>query len=110
RRDREHDAAGRGAGAEEASVLPVSSAAPTREDDKLLGRAAEIGRVMAKYGLRERGAGDVPLRERARNLRNALEELGPPLPKRARSSPPGRTCSRRSSSTSWRRCRTKSRR
>jgi len=41
-------------------------------DERLLGRAAEIGRVVAKYGLRERGAADVPLRERARNLRQAL--------------------------------------
>ena len=53
----------------------------TREDERLLGRAAEIGRVIAKYGLRERGSADVPLRERARNLRQALEELGPTFAK-----------------------------
>jgi ubiquinone biosynthesis protein len=50
-------------------------------EERLLGRAAEIGRVLAKYGLRERGAQDVPLRERARNLRAALEELGPTFAK-----------------------------
>ncbi|HZR91471.1 MAG TPA: AarF/UbiB family protein [Gaiellaceae bacterium] len=50
-------------------------------EERLLGRAAEIGRVMAKYGLRERGASDVPLRERAHNLRAALEELGPTFAK-----------------------------
>jgi ubiquinone biosynthesis protein len=50
-------------------------------EERLLGRAAEIGRVVAKYGLRERGAADVPLRERARNLRMALEELGPTFAK-----------------------------
>ena len=51
------------------------------DEDRLLGRAAEIGRVVAKYGLRERGAADVPMRERARNLRAALEELGPTFAK-----------------------------
>ncbi len=50
-------------------------------EDRLLGRATEIGRVVAKYGLRERGSADVPLRERARNLRMALEELGPTFAK-----------------------------
>ena len=56
------------------STVPVG-------DDRLLGRAAEIGRVVAKYGLRERGSDDVPMRERARNLKNALEELGPTFAK-----------------------------
>ncbi|HST25984.1 MAG TPA: AarF/UbiB family protein [Gaiellaceae bacterium] len=54
---------------------------PEAGEDRLLGRAAEIGRVVAKYGLRERGSGDVPMRERARNLKNALEELGPTFAK-----------------------------
>jgi len=50
-------------------------------DERLLGRAAEIGRVLAKYGLKERGAADVPLQDRARSLREALEELGPTFAK-----------------------------
>jgi ubiquinone biosynthesis protein len=50
-------------------------------DERLLGRAAEIGRVLAKYGLRERGSADVPMRERAHNLKSALEELGPTFAK-----------------------------
>ena len=53
----------------------------TAGEERLFARAAEIGRVVAKYGLRERGAADVPLRERARNLRVALEELGPTFAK-----------------------------
>ena len=53
----------------------------TAGEERLLGRATEIGRVVAKYGLRERGAADVPIRERARNLRQALEELGPTFAK-----------------------------
>ena len=59
----------------------MSPVTTPHEDEKLLGRAAEIGRVVAKYGLRERGAADVPMRERARNLRQALEELGPTFAK-----------------------------
>jgi ubiquinone biosynthesis protein len=50
-------------------------------DERLLGRASEIGRVLARYGLKERGAQDVPLRERAHNLRSVLEELGPTFAK-----------------------------
>ncbi|MGH3142340.1 MAG: ABC transporter, partial [Gaiellales bacterium] len=43
----------------------------TQEADlNLLGRAAFIGKVMARYGLGERGAADVP-----------LEELGPTFAK-----------------------------
>jgi ubiquinone biosynthesis protein len=49
-------------------------------EGRLLGRAAHIGRVMTKYGLREhRSDGD--LRARARSLRSALEELGPTFAK-----------------------------
>jgi ubiquinone biosynthesis protein len=49
-------------------------------EGRLLGRALHIGRVVAKYGLREhRSDGD--LRERARSLRSALEELGPTFAK-----------------------------
>ena len=48
----------------------------TREADLgLLGRAARIGTVLTRYGLGERGAADVPLEERAKSLRAALEEL-----------------------------------
>jgi ubiquinone biosynthesis protein len=50
-------------------------------DGRLLGRAAHIARVLGKYGLKERGSADVPLRERAHNLRSALEELGPTFAK-----------------------------
>ena len=50
-------------------------------EGRLLSRAAHIGRVLAKYGFKERGSADVPLRERAHNLRSALEELGPTFAK-----------------------------
>jgi len=50
-------------------------------EGRLLGRAARIAKVMTKYGLKERGSADVPLRDRARNLREALEELGPTFAK-----------------------------
>ncbi|HEX6490828.1 MAG TPA: AarF/UbiB family protein [Gaiellaceae bacterium] len=46
-------------------------------EGSLLGRAARVASVFAKYGLREtRGSGD-ELDLRARRLRDALEELGP---------------------------------
>jgi predicted unusual protein kinase regulating ubiquinone biosynthesis (AarF/ABC1/UbiB family) len=46
-------------------------------EGSLLGRAARVATVFAKYGLREtRGSGD-SLEVRARRLRDALEELGP---------------------------------
>jgi ubiquinone biosynthesis protein len=55
------------------------------EEPLLLGRAAHIGRVMAKHGVRELfgkpGAGEEPLRARARRLRSAMEELGPTFAK-----------------------------
>jgi predicted unusual protein kinase regulating ubiquinone biosynthesis (AarF/ABC1/UbiB family)/nucleotide-binding universal stress UspA family protein len=51
------------------------------EAPPLIGRAAQIGAVMAKHGLKELfgkpGPGEEPMRARARNLRAALEELGP---------------------------------
>jgi ubiquinone biosynthesis protein len=52
----------------------------------LLGRAARIGRVMAKYGVREVFSSDdadseATTRERARALRSAMEELGPTFAK-----------------------------
>jgi ubiquinone biosynthesis protein len=46
-------------------------------EGSLLGRAARVASVFAKYGLREtRGSADAP-EVRARRLRDALEELGP---------------------------------
>ena len=54
----------------------------TQEADLNLPRpGAFIGKVMARYGLGERGAADVPLEERAKSLRAALEELGPTFAK-----------------------------
>jgi ubiquinone biosynthesis protein len=51
-------------------------------DGLLLGRAAEIARVLARHGLRELRAGDLRSpRERAQRLRTALEELGPTFAK-----------------------------
>src|SRR5438105_4750895 len=52
----------------------------TEVEGQLLGRAVRIGKVLAKYGLRER-AGDRTLGERAESLRHALEELGPTFAK-----------------------------
>jgi predicted unusual protein kinase regulating ubiquinone biosynthesis (AarF/ABC1/UbiB family) len=46
----------------------------------LLGRAARIGTVLARHGLRER-RGDESDEVRARHLREALEELGPTFAK-----------------------------
>src|SRR6059036_1340745 len=50
-------------------------------EGRLLGRAANIAKVLTKYGLKERGSADTPIRERAHNLRSALEELGPTFAK-----------------------------
>ena len=51
------------------------------EEPPLLGRATQIGAVMAKHGIKELfgrvGPDEDPLRVRARRLRAALEELGP---------------------------------
>ena len=51
-----------------------------RVEGPLLGRATRIATVLAKHGLRERRS-DEPLRERAKRLRAALEELGPTFAK-----------------------------
>jgi ubiquinone biosynthesis protein len=45
--------------------------------ERLLGRVAQIGRVFARHGLRE----ERPPADRARRLREALEELGPTFAK-----------------------------
>src|SRR5207247_11307742 len=44
------------------------------------GSATRSARVLAKHGLQDRRS-DEPLRERARRLRTALEELGPTFAK-----------------------------
>ena len=54
--------------------------APPGVEGQLLGRATEIGRVMARHGLRAR-AGDGSRAAQARALRDALEELGPTFAK-----------------------------
>ena len=53
---------------------PRAAGAPR---ERLFGRAAEIGRVFARHGLRD----DRPAADRARRLREALEELGPTFAK-----------------------------
>ena len=69
------------------SVPPPSpkdreDAEATPEPPILLGRAASIGRIMAKHGLRELfGSKGQDQRTRARALRGALEELGPTFAK-----------------------------
>ena len=52
-----------------------------RHEGPLLGRAAEIGRVLAKHGLQDRASRDSDSRTRAKRLRTALEELGPTFAK-----------------------------
>ena len=63
------------------SVVFVADGTEPRASDepreRLLGRAAEIGRVFARHGLRD----DRPAADRARRLREALEELGPTFAK-----------------------------
>jgi predicted unusual protein kinase regulating ubiquinone biosynthesis (AarF/ABC1/UbiB family) len=61
-------------------VFVADGSAPRVSDEpreRLLGRAAEIGRVFARHGLRD----DRPAADRARRLREALEELGPTFAK-----------------------------
>src|SRR5213078_4801755 len=73
---------GKGAPATRVVTRPRSAtSAEVEEPPALMGRAAQIGAVMAKHGLKELfgkpGPGEEPMRARARNLRAALEELGP---------------------------------
>ena len=66
----------------EADIATVSGDEPS--PSRLLGRAARIGRVMGKYGVREvfsPSQGDRDHRERAQKLRAAMEELGPTFAK-----------------------------
>jgi predicted unusual protein kinase regulating ubiquinone biosynthesis (AarF/ABC1/UbiB family)/nucleotide-binding universal stress UspA family protein len=50
-------------------------------EERLLGRAARIGRVLAKHGLAERFGDGSSNELRARRLRQVLEELGPTFAK-----------------------------
>ena len=61
-------------------VFVADGSGPPRAEEpreRLLGRATEIGRVFARHGLRD----DRPAADRARRLREALEELGPTFAK-----------------------------
>ncbi|MGH2723421.1 MAG: AarF/UbiB family protein [Actinomycetota bacterium] len=68
-------------------VMPATSReAPPEGEGRLLGRAARIGRVLAKQGFQElftaaRSGDEATVRERARRLRAAMEELGPTFAK-----------------------------
>src|SRR5712691_2615170 len=59
-------------------AVPEPAPEPAVEG-RLLGRAAQIGRVLARFGLDARAA--APGAERAQRLRKALEELGPTFAK-----------------------------
>jgi ubiquinone biosynthesis protein len=53
-------------------------------EPRLLGRAARIGRVLGRQGVHEaftRGGDEAAIRERARRVRAAMEELGPTFAK-----------------------------
>jgi ubiquinone biosynthesis protein len=53
-------------------------------EPRLLGRAARIGRILGRQGVQEaftRGGDDAAIRERARRVRAAMEELGPTFAK-----------------------------
>ena len=52
-----------------------------KHEGPLLGRAAQIGLVLAKHGLHDRASRDGDARTRAKRLRGALEELGPTFAK-----------------------------
>jgi ubiquinone biosynthesis protein len=56
-------------------------AADEPADQRLLGRAAQIGRVLAKHGLAERFGEGSSTVVRAQRLRQVLEELGPTFAK-----------------------------
>ncbi|HEX2030299.1 MAG TPA: AarF/UbiB family protein [Actinomycetota bacterium] len=68
-------------------ILPTLEPEPRLErEGPLLGRAARIGRILAKQGFQElftatKAADEATLRERARRLRGAMEELGPTFAK-----------------------------
>src|SRR5205823_3707301 len=58
---------------------PPSEADTAAEGEGLLGRAAEIGRVLTRFGLDLRSAASAA--ERAVKLRRVLEQLGPTFAK-----------------------------
>jgi ubiquinone biosynthesis protein len=68
-------------------VVPhVGEEEPAAAETPLLGRAARIGRVLARQGFQElltasRAGDDQAVRHRARRLRAAMEELGPTFAK-----------------------------
>jgi ubiquinone biosynthesis protein len=68
-------------------VVPhVGEQEPAAAETPLLGRAARIGRVLARQGFQElltasRAGDDQAVRDRARRLRAAMEELGPTFAK-----------------------------
>jgi ubiquinone biosynthesis protein len=67
-----------------ASATPPKTAQAAAEpsDSQLLGRAAHVARILARYGLRDvMHGGKDDEAERARRFRSALEELGPTFAK-----------------------------
>lgn len=73
-------------GAPRAAAALRDTRPQTSVEPRLIGRAAEIGAVMARHGLRELFARAEPddesnRRRQARGLRSALEELGPTFAK-----------------------------
>jgi ubiquinone biosynthesis protein len=69
-----------------AAIPRIATEPPSEHEGRLLGRAARIGRTLARQGFhelftagKERDEGSV--RERARRLRAAMEELGPTFAK-----------------------------
>jgi ubiquinone biosynthesis protein len=66
------------------NAAPGPPATPAEAQPMLMGRAAEIGSVMARHGVEEliaRRGGSSSQREQAKRLRSALEELGPTFSK-----------------------------
>ena len=65
--------------------MQVVTPAPAEEEDEgadLLARATKIGRIIGRYGLAERAEGHtLSTAERAKRLREALEQLGPTFSK-----------------------------
>ena len=65
--------------------MPTVVTPPPEEEDEgeeLLARALKIGQIVGKYGLAERGGGrTLSMAERAKRLREALEQLGPTFSK-----------------------------
>jgi hypothetical protein len=79
-------------------VVPEPPTAPAVEG-RLLGRAAQIARIISRLGLDVRGT--ITSAENAQRVRAALEELGPTFAKLGQIARPGPICCLRSSSPSW---------